>query len=303
MKTRDRPMESHTAVISSFLDFAKVPQDKKALIEKELKRYMEIRINRGEWCHPFITKFHTDWYREFYSLVDGMDPYKELKDNSNIQAKELLENLKTTDIKEAVLLSIIGNRIDFGACMDSIYDLAQMEHDIKNLQNETLFIDDTAELVQRIKKAKTVFYLYDNNGEMIFDTLVLEFINKFVDRNKVFLVAKETPMLNDVTVADLKEHGMEKYGQILSMGTNCFGLHEEDVSKEFKEQFRKADLIIAKGQAYMEFFAEYNFDNVINVLRVKQKIVGDNIPTLTPGMNVVMSSKRYAGHGVDFVWE
>ena len=139
MRTKNRPFESHIAVISSFLDFAKVPKEKKDLIEKELIRYMTVRIKNGNWCHPFITKFHTDWYREFYNLVDGIDPYKELKENSNRQAIELIKKFKPKNIKEAIMLSIIGNRIDFGACIDSIYDLKQMEQDIKNLQNETLF--------------------------------------------------------------------------------------------------------------------------------------------------------------------
>lgn len=302
MKTKDRPLESHTSVISSFMDFANVPEKERELLKRELKRYIETRIVKGKWCHPFITKFHTDWYREFYRIIDGVDPYKLIKDNSNIQAKQLLKDFKSDSIRDSVMLTIIGNKIDFGACMGSIYDLEQLKADILNVKNETFFIDQVEEMLDKIKSAKNVLYLFDNNGEMIFDTLLLDFIVKHVDKKNVFLVGKERPMLNDVTVADLKSEKLDEYGLIVSTGSDCFGLHEEDVSDNFKKLLKSADLIIAKGQAYLEFFSEYNFTNVFHVLRVKQEIVGDELPTLMPGMNVVMKSTDYAGKGVDYVW-
>lgn len=302
MKTKDRPIETLTEVISSFLDYAEIEKEEKRVLSSELKRYIEDRMKRGKWFHPMLTKFNTDWYREFYRLVDMKDPYKELKEMSNKKALELLKNLNPTDIKEIVMLTIVGNKIDFGACAKGTYDLGLMEKDVRNANKEELFIDDIDLLLLKIKNAKNVFFLLDNNGEMIFDTLLLEFISKHVNKKNIFLVAKETPLLNDVVIADLKKHKMERFGNILSIGSNCFGLHEEDVSKDFKKQFKDADLIIAKGQAYLEFFSEYNFKNIIHIARIKHEIVG-NFPTLKPGMNVVMSSQRYAGKGVDYKWD
>ena len=186
--------------------------------------------------------------------------------------------------------------------MDSIYNLEQLKADIQNVKRENFSVNQVEEMLSEIKSAKNVLYLFDNNGEMIFDTLLLDFIVKHVDKKNVFLVGKDKPMLNDVTVADLKSEKLDEFGLIVSTGSDCFGLHEEDVSDDFKKLLKSADLIIAKGQAYLEFFSEYNFTNVFHVLRVKQEIVGDELPTLTPGMNVVMKSTNYAGKGVDYVW-
>ena len=302
MKTKDRPIETHTQVIGSFLEYAEIDEKEKELLRNELKRYIEDRIMKGKWCHPMITKFHTDWYREFYRLVDKEDPYKEIKEKSNEKSRIILKNLKPKDIKERIMLAIMGNKIDFGACAKGTYDLEQIGNDIINIKNEKLFINDINKLIKGIKKAKNVFYLLDNNGEMIFDILLLEYILKYVKKENIFLVAKESPLLNDVTVEDLRKNNMDKYGNIVSTGSNCFGLHEEEISDDFKKLFKTADLIIAKGQAYLEFFSEYNFNNVIHISRIKHEIKG-NFPTLKPGMNVVMSSKRYAGKGVDYKWD
>ncbi len=296
-------METHTAVIDSFLEFADLSKRERDLLKKELTRYIEERVGRGGWYHPMITKFHTDWYRELYRLAGKEDPYREVKETSNKVAERILGSVKPRGMRDILLLTILGNIVDFGACVTGVYDVERLEEDVRNLRKERLDFDDTAELTRALRTARTVFYLFDNCGEMIFDRLLLDEVRKHVPKGKVFLVANETPMLNDVTVADLRTHGFAKYGRIVSKGSNCFGLHEEDVSPEFKRIFRTADLVIAKGQAYFEFFMEYNFPNVFNVLRVKQEIKGRNIPTLRPGMNVVMSSKRYVGEGVDYVWD
>jgi len=303
MKTKDRPFESHLSVINSFLSYANIPEKEKSVLQKELENYMRERILNGKWCHPFITKFHTDWYREFYRLVGNKDPYEEIKNESNEKAKQLLNQLKFDNIHDILKLSIIGNKIDFGSCIHGIYDLNNLKQDIISINNEKLFIDDTNKLIQEIKNAKNVFFLFDNNGELILDIPFLKFISQYLPKEKIFLVGKESPMLNDVTINDLFENNINKFGRILSIGSNCFGLHEEDVSSEFKRAFREADLVIAKGQAYFEFFSEYNFNNVFNILRVKQEIKGGNLPILNPGMNLVVDSKRYTGQGMDYKWD
>jgi uncharacterized protein with ATP-grasp and redox domains len=303
MKTKDRPMETHSAIIESFLEHAGVDGQDKEILRKELKKYVEDRLNRGKWYHPMITKFHTDWYREFYNMIESRDPYSGIKKKSNEIARGILAGREFKELDDMLKLAILGNRIDFGDVVQAARGLNDLGKDIENIAGKKLDIDDSREMEDAIRKAKNVFFLFDNNGEMIFDIPLLEFIDRHVGRENVYLVGKESPMLNDVTVSDLREYGMEKYGRVLSIGSNCFGLHEEDVSDDFKKLFKTADLIIAKGQAYMEFFMEYNFTNVFNVLIVKQDIIGNNIPAMKRGMYVVMSSKRYASGGVDYEWE
>lgn len=299
MKTAERPFESHMIVANSLIDQSDLPEEEKKLLKAEMRRYLEYRLRGGRWFHPWITKFHTDWYREIYRIAGNADPYKEVKDTSNEKAIKLVKYIRPTDLRDIIMLTIIGNRIDYGA--PGLYDINKLEDEVDNLRKEKFDIDDTDELAKRIKNAKNVFYLLDNSGEMIFDTLLLDYIKRFLPREKIFLVAKESPMLNDVDISDLLKYKMERYGIIVSTGSNCFGLHEEEVSQDFKDLFKIADLVIAKGQSYLEFFMEYNFSNIFHILRVKQEIKGNTIH-LMPGMNIVMNSERYSGKGSNYKW-
>ncbi len=303
MKTKDRDIQSYIAIVDSFIDQAALQGEEAELVKKELKKYITVRFSKNKWVHPEITKFCTDWYREFYRMVDGRDPYLELKKKSNEKALELLPTISTSSIRDAIAACIIGNKIDYGACLVGKYDLEHLKNDLASIPHLPLHIDETAILQQKLKTAKKVLYLVDNNGEVIFDTLLLQEIAKTVGKEQLFIMGKETPMLNDVTIADLRELGFEKYGTIVSTGSNCFGLHTEDVSKECKQLLRETDLIIAKGQAYLEFFTEYNFPNVMNILTVKYPIVNQAFGTLPSNYNVVLSSQRYAHFGKDYFAE
>ncbi len=300
MKTRDRDINSYTAIIDSFIDRAAMPKEEAELIKKELHIYIQTKFSKNKWMHPEITKFCTDWYREFYRLVGGTDPYLELKKKSNEMAERVVKKLDVSGWQESLACSILGNKLDYGAVLVHQCDLAEIEGEFQKLRDFKLDIDDTRVLQEKLGTAKKVLFLVDNCGEIIFDTFLLERIAAKVGKENVWIMAKESPMLNDATTEDLRKWGLGEYGKLISTGSNCFGLHAEDVSEECKQMLKEADLIIAKGQAYLEFFTEYNFDNVINILIVKYPIVNPAFGILPSGHRVVMSSERYAQFGKEY---
>ena len=199
------------------------------------------------------------------------------------------------------MIDDLGNIIDYGACLEGAYELGNLKRDFERIKNDGLVIDDSEFLKKRIQQAQNIFYLVDNSGEVVFDVFMLNYLLKYVNKENIYIVGKESPMQNDMTADELRELGFEKFGNIVSTGSNCFGLHEEEVSDEFKELFKNADLVIAKGQAYMEFFSEYNFDNVINILRVKWPLRFNGFD-FKPGDNIVISSTRYNNQGKSYNW-
>ena len=300
MKTKNRDFNSYIAIIDSFIDRAELPQEDAKIIKKELKTYITTRFEKNKWFHPEITKFCTDWYREFYRLVDNTDPYKKLKEESNKKAQEVIATINPTTFEEYIAAGIIGNRIDYGACLIENYNLETMQKDFENLKNFTLHFNDSKRFKEKLVEAKNVLFLVDNNGEIIFDTFLLKELQKYFKKEDIYIMAKESPMLNDVTIDELKDLGFEKYGTLLSTGSNCFGLHKEDVSEECKKYLKETDLIIAKGQAYFEFFTEYSFRNVINILRVKYPIVNPALGDIDSGVNMLITSERYASYGKSY---
>lgn len=303
MKTKDRDPESYFAIVDSFLKKADLREEEYNLLSKELKRYLALKFEKGNYVHPIITKFCTDWYREFYRLINNKDPYKKLKDLSNKEALNILSALSADSFEEAVNVSLKGNQLDFGAVLILNPDLNSLKKEFDDLTNVQLTINDREELKEAITKAQTILFLPDNAGEIIFDIPLLKYINSIIPKSRIFIAGKESPMLNDVTIDELKELEIQEYGTIISTGSNCFGLHEEEVSLDFKKILKEADLVLAKGQAYLEFFTEYNFNNVFNIARVKYPIINNALGTLGSHQNVIISSKRYAHTGKAYNFE
>ena len=300
MKTKDRDPASYYAIILSFLKQAELNEEEYKILTNELKRYLIKKFENTGYIHPMITKFSTDLYREFYRLINFKDPYKKLKDQSNTEAEKILKGLNVESIEDAIKLSVRANQLDFGAVLIINPNINKMQQEFDDFKNTDLVLDDSEELIERIKNSKKILFLPDNAGEIIFDTALLKEINKYSPKNRIFIAAKESPMLNDVTYTELKDLNIDDYGTVISTGSNCFGLHEEDVSLEFKKLLKEADLIIAKGQAYLEFFTEYNLKNVFNITRIKHPVVTPSLGILTPHQNIVISSKRYSKDGKSY---
>lgn len=266
------------------------------ILSKEMKKHLTVIFERNKWAHPISTGFSTQLYRELYRIIGKRDPYKNLKELSNREAKKIVRGLSPKTFKDILLVSILGNIIDYGSCIGGGYNIKNLCKDFENLKNEKLAIDDSELLKKRIEVSKNVFYLVDNSGEIIFDTFMLDYLSSYLNKKNIYIVGKGKPMQNDITAKELEQLGFSRYGNIVSTGSDCFGLHEEEVSKNFRRIFKKAGLIIAKGQAYMEFFGEYNFKNLFNVLKVKWPIRFGRF-YLKNGQNIVMCSERYAELG------
>ena len=297
MKTIERDPESYFAITESFLRQAELDKSQYTVLTGELRRFLKVKFERGGYVHPVITKFCTDWYREFYRLIDYKDPYKKLKDKSNQEALKILPNLNVDSFRDAVNVSIKGNQLDFGAVLVLNPDLEKLKEEFNDIKNLELAIDDSKKLEEAIEKASSVLYLPDNAGEIIFDIPLLNYLNKKIKKEKIFIAAKESPMINDATYKELEELGIGEYGKIISTGSNCFGLHEEEVSPQFKKILKEAHLIIAKGQAYLEFFTEYNFENVFLLTRIKYPVVNELLGRLETHKNVVIDSRRFSAGG------
>ena len=62
-------------------------------------------------------------------------------------------------------------------------------------------------------------YLGDNAGEAVFDRILIEEMKK-----PVIYVAREIPVVNDVTYEDAVQAGIDKVARIISSGTSAQGL-------------------------------------------------------------------------------
>ena len=92
----------------------------------------------------------------------------------------------------------------------------------------------------------------DNCGEIVLDKLLLESIQKAAPYVKCTVIVRGEPVLNDATMDDALQVGIEKCGKVIPNGTNIAGTYIPWVSAEAKKALDEADILISKGQGNFE---------------------------------------------------
>jgi len=195
-------------------------------------------------------------------VTGNNDPYKRSKRISNEKALKLLsyarklveEGYAQEDrFKRACLCAIVGNIIEF----DIPGHKASFSSLKKNFReaSKDLAIDDINNAYELAKKARTVLYLTDNAGEIVFDTLLVEQLKNM--GLTVTVAVKGVPVINDATLEDAEASGMSKVAdRVITTGTDSVGLALKEVSAEFLSAYDSVDIVFAKGMGYAETLTE-----------------------------------------------
>lgn len=153
-------------------------------------------------------------------------------------------------LRNALTYARIGNYIDFGAMKD--VDTKVLEEMIyaaeENLVDEKVYEQFTRELAQ----AKHLVYLVDNCGEVVLDKLAIRCIKEAYPQLEITAVVRGKEVLNDVTIEDAKETGLDKVTEVLENGTDIAGTELSCVNEATKQAILAADVIISKGQGNFE---------------------------------------------------
>jgi uncharacterized protein with ATP-grasp and redox domains len=231
------------------------------------------------------THLSTKIHREAYRVLGDIDPYREKKRQSNETAQKLLPFVwdfisEKDSFRRAVLVSIIGNSFDFGVLgFDADKEIGK-EMILKQIQHG-LDVDDSDKIRSMLDN---VVYLADNCGEIVFDTLLFDEIKKL--GGKITLVVRGAPILNDVTMKELKELSIDKkVDRVLTTGSNAIGVCLKEAPPELVEALRDASLIISKGMANYETMSEYDFKPIAYLMKTKCESVAEAMG-LKRNMNV-----------------
>lgn len=231
------------------------------------------------------THLSTKIHREAYRILGDIDPYSEKKKESNVAAMKLLplarEFVSEKDsFRRAVLVSIIGNSFDFGV-LGFDADKATAKDAMQKQIEHGLDVDDSDKIKTMLNN---VVYLADNCGEIVFDMLLFEQIIKL--GGKITLVVRGAPILNDVTMKEALELGIDKMVyRVLTTGSNAIGLCLQEAPPELVEALGNASLIISKGMANYETMSEYDFRPIAYLLKTKCESVAEAMG-LKRNMNV-----------------
>lgn len=212
--------------------------------------------------------------------TNNPDPYKEIRNYYNALFLKLLPEFERkieqaeNPFQLAMRYAIVGNIIDFNpihnTLLEDIYDCFEKTEQLE------LAIDDSKTLMEDILNAKTLLYLGDNCGEICMDKILLKKIKKFNPNVKILFGVRGKPVVNDSIAEDAYAVGIDEYAEVIDNGDGSLGTVLNRTSPEFKEVYKKADVVIAKGQANYECLSEEN-KNIYFLLMTKCDVIANDI--------------------------
>lgn len=276
MKTE---LDCFPCIIRQSVETARLSTEDPALQRQAVNQVLDyLKTTDTDNPPPQIGK---DIYQIIGEVTGQPDPYKTLKHSFNEQALALYDELKRTvylsedPLYLAAKLSAAGNVIDFGVPGNGKPDLRKLVETIRKIDFDN---DDFESFAADLKASKSILFLADNAGEIVFDKLLIEIIRKLYPerRHNITVVVRGNPVINDATMEDALFIGLERVAKVIDNGDNAPATVLQNVSDETKIHFHNADLVIAKGQGNYE-----TLDNELRLIyfifKVKCPVIADYV--------------------------
>lgn len=229
---------------------------------------------------------------EKYLKID--DIFRNEKKKSNEIALKLYDTFKlkildsSDPLYDAAKLAVSGNLVDFGAMPDSLEFLISK---VTEIWNEPFSIDDFEEFKLKLLKSNSLLYLVDNAGEIVFDKLFIDIIKSFHKDLNIAVAVKGQPIINDATVEDAKQIGLDKLVKIIDTGLKTPGVTISKSTEEFRKAFYDYEIVLAKGQGNFEGLSDEKRKNLFFALIAKCDVISKFLG-LEKNSKIFINSKR-----------
>ncbi|MDG6257031.1 MAG: ARMT1-like domain-containing protein [Methanomicrobiaceae archaeon] len=230
-------------------------------------------------------------HRRAYRIARSRDPYAELKCENNRTALEvcaLVEN-RLVSFRDRCLAAVIANTLDYGSLAHQVTDNFVTFFAREFASGFT--IDHTAAIEDLSER---VVYLSDNCGEIVFDRLLVRALKE--RGSHVTLAVRGAPILNDATVADARELGLDSIVDTLTVnreGVAELGLNPAEMPDRLCEAIERATLVIAKGMANYESLSDFvDMPPVAYLMSVKCEPIGRHVGAPVGSKIAMLSEHR-----------
>lgn len=149
-----------------------------------------------------------------------------------------------------------------------------------------------------IEKAETLLYLGDNCEEICLDKLLIKKIKELSPNIKPLFGVRGKPLVNDSIAEDAYYVGIHKYAEVIDNGHGSLGTVLSRTSSTFKDVYRSADVVIAKGQANYECLSEEN-KNIYFLLMTKCDVIANDIGVEEKKMICMKNNKYGVSNRID----
>ena len=200
-------------------------------------------------------------YQKYFGL--GQDRYVQEKMDSNAFVKPRLEAItalveqQCDPVFAGLQFAILGNYLDFSALRGqvSFEKLDDMLHDALKMQLDAQVY---RQFCEDLEKGKKLLYITDNAGEIGFDRVFAQQIQKKYPHLQITFCVRGLPAHNDATREDAAYMGIT--WPIVDTGNDIGGVEISMLSEKSKKALDAADVVIAKGMGNTEsmYGCKYN---------------------------------------------
>lgn len=218
-----------------------------------------------------LSKLANDVIKKFTGIGDLYAKRKlALNKRAQNMIKDVIEfsNSSSNPLKVLATAAIFGNHLDLGV---KDIDLNKEGEFLDTLKDKTLKLDDFDLFYSKMKNAKCVLYILDNTGEVVFDKAFSDKLKALFNICVKFAVRSE-PILNDVTKNDALEVGISP-DEIIDSGSPMAGMDMNFASDDFMKTWKKADVIISKGQGNFEGLDDVHDERLFFFLEAKCPVI------------------------------
>lgn len=214
-------------------------------------------------------------HRRLREMTGINDPYRAAKELFNRLAMDVLSELRVAvrqardPLLAAATYAVAANAIDMG--ISGAYTTPDVRTALERAHDEALH-GDWVDFRAAVAEASDILYLADNAGEIAIDRLLIEELGC----ERVTLVVRGAPVLNDATMEDAIEVGMQDIVEVIDNGSDAPGTILSDCSESFRQRFNDAGLIIAKGQGNFETLSDAE-GNLVFLFKVKCPVISRHV--------------------------
>lgn len=218
-------------------------------------------------------------YRMISQVTGNKDPFKKEKNEANDSALALYPRMKKLveespdNLFTACKLALMGNSLDLAPD----FKHGGIDVILEEVKSCKLAINHYDRFLKSLNTSKILLYIGDNAGEIVFDRLLIEEIQKSFPCD-IYFAVRGKPVINDATREDAIQIGIDKVAKIISNGTDAPGTLLSRSSAEFLRLYYGADTIISKGQGNFETL-EGERKNIFFFLRAKCPVVAKILGT------------------------
>lgn len=234
-------------------------------------------------------------HKAHFTAIEALgvyDPYNEVKKKSNTMVAtmytELERDITASDdpATMAVRLAIAGNIMDCAPRQG--FDIRKT---VAAVKTSKIAVDHTQSLKRDLKNAKIIAYVADNAGEIVFDKLFIETMESLYSTKEWHVYVRGRPIINDATVEDATQVGLHTLDTVTIKRLDMDKEYDSRTDPHVLDSFKKADVVISKGQGNYEILSNATGINFYFLLMVKCPVVADDVG-VSVGDIVVINKKN-----------